>query len=93
MGGNELDLGDLYRNRSPLTFVKQCTTPTLILHGELDRRVPTDQGRSFYRALQLCGVKCELVLYKNEGHVLAKHENRLDAMRRIRDWFDQHVRN
>ena len=91
MNGNELDRADLYRSRSPLTFVRQCQTPTLILHGQQDRRAPTDQGRAFYRALQLCGVESELVIYSNEGHGLTRRENQLDAMNRIKDWFDQNL--
>jgi dipeptidyl aminopeptidase/acylaminoacyl peptidase len=93
MNGDELERGDFYRSRSPLTFVRQCRTPTLILHGERDRRVPIDQGRSFYRALKLCGVKTEMVVYRDEGHGFAKRENQLDAMRRIKDWFDRHLKN
>jgi dipeptidyl aminopeptidase/acylaminoacyl peptidase len=91
MNGSELDREELYRSRSPLTFVRQCRTPTLILHGQQDRRVPTDQGRAFYRALRLCGVESELVIYTNEGHGLSRRENQLDAMHRIKDWFDKHL--
>ena len=91
MGGNELERGDLYRSRSPLTFVQKCKTPTLILHGEHDRRVPTDQGRAFHRALGLIGVETKMVTYRNEGHGLAKRENQLDAMNRMVEWFGRHV--
>lgn len=93
MNGNELERGERYRGRSPLTFVQQCITPTLILHGQLDRRVPIDQGRSFYRALRLSGVESEMVIYKNEGHGLAIRENQLDALRRVKEWFDRHLRD
>jgi dipeptidyl aminopeptidase/acylaminoacyl peptidase len=34
-----------------------------------------------------------MVVYQDEGHGLAKRENQLDAMRRIKDWFDRHLKN
>jgi dipeptidyl aminopeptidase/acylaminoacyl peptidase len=43
---------EAYRDHSPLSFVKGVTTPTLILHGEADVRVPTSQGYELYNALQ-----------------------------------------
>jgi dipeptidyl aminopeptidase/acylaminoacyl peptidase len=47
---------DGYYNHSPMAFVKGVTTPTLILHGEADVRVPTSQGYEFYNALKRQGV-------------------------------------
>lgn len=91
MNGSELERTDLYRSRSPLTFINKCRTPTLILHGENDRRVPVDQGRMLHRALQLNGVETRLVIYRGEGHGLSKPEHQLDSLRRVKNWFDQHL--
>lgn len=91
MNGSVLERTDFYRSRSPLTFVKKCRTPTLIMHGKNDRRAPTDQGRMFYRALKISGVETQMVIYQNEGHGLRKRENQLDSMRRVKNWFDTHL--
>jgi dipeptidyl aminopeptidase/acylaminoacyl peptidase len=92
MNGNVFEREKLYRSRSPLTHVQQCCTPTLIMHGQHDRRAPTDQGRMFHRALQLHGTATQLVIYKDEGHGLTKRPNQLDALRRVKDWFDRHLK-
>jgi dipeptidyl aminopeptidase/acylaminoacyl peptidase len=89
MGGDELELAELYESRSPLAFVRRCSTPTLLLHGEDDRRAPADQARAFHRALELCGVESELVIYANEGHVFEQPENQLDSLLRVRAWLDR----
>jgi dipeptidyl aminopeptidase/acylaminoacyl peptidase len=91
LNGDELQRAKLYRSRSPLTFVSQCKTPTLIMHGAHDRRAPTDQGRMFYRALRLNRCETQMVIYQNEGHGLGKPANQLDAMRRVKHWFDKHI--
>ena len=91
LDGDELERREFFRSRSPLTFVENCRTPTLVLHGALDRRVPIDQGRAFHRALQLRGVETEMVIYRKEGHGLTRRANKLDAMRRIKAWFDRHL--
>jgi dipeptidyl aminopeptidase/acylaminoacyl peptidase len=91
MGGNVFERRDLFCSRSPLTFVRQCQTPTLILHGQHDRRVSIDQSWSFYRALKLHGVETQMVIYKDEGHGFAKRDDQLDGMRRMKAWFDRYL--
>nr|MBA2248217.1 prolyl oligopeptidase family serine peptidase [Chloroflexia bacterium] len=77
---------------SPLKFVTNVTTPTLILHGENDERVSPTQGLEYYRALQVLGVPVRFVRYPREGHGIQERVHQLDLMRRVVDWLDRHLR-
>jgi len=70
----EWDLGgqpwnsDLYRKWSPSNFVTHFKTPTLVITGERDYRVPYTQSLQFFTALQKMGVPSRLIVFKNDGH-------------------------
>ena len=51
----------MFIEKSPITYVKNVKTPTLIIHGEVDRDVPVEQAYLFHRALSELGVEVELV--------------------------------
>lgn len=72
---------------SPISYAHRVTTPTLILHGEEDERVPLGQARFFARALRAHGVEFELVVYPREPHTLDERNHLLDLLRRWRDWL------
>lgn len=86
-----LDRLPLLLGRSPVAYAARSRTPTLILHGEKDRRVPVSQAFELYTALRLRGVPVELVTYPRAGHGLTERAQRLDATRRIFEWLDRHV--
>lgn len=86
-----LDHLPLLLERSPVAYAARSRTPTLILHGEKDRRVPVSQAFELYTALRLQGVPVELVTYPRAGHGLTERAQRLDATRRILDWLERHV--
>jgi dipeptidyl aminopeptidase/acylaminoacyl peptidase len=79
-------------DRSPLFRLKNPTTPTLIIHGELDRCTPLGQGQEFYSALVERRVPAELVVYPREGHEIQESTHRLDKARRIAAWFDRYLK-
>jgi len=81
----------LYRERSGLTYADRVTTPTLILHGAADERVPIGQPMEFFRALKDRGVPTELVFYPREGHGLQEYYHRLDRMKRQYEWIARHT--
>jgi dipeptidyl aminopeptidase/acylaminoacyl peptidase len=83
---------DRYLKLSPLYHVKNATTPTLILHGEQDIRVPTTQGYEMYNALKRKGVKTEMVVYPRTPHGPREPKFMLDIMQRHIGWVDQHFR-
>src|SRR5262249_30063050 len=63
---------EIYRRTSPISYVKRAKTPTLIQHGELDKRVPLPNAYELYRALKDQGVLVTLTVYKGFGHVIDK---------------------
>jgi dipeptidyl aminopeptidase/acylaminoacyl peptidase len=86
------DLAGRALSRSPITHVRNVTTPTLIIHGEKDRCVPVSQAYEMYGGLARLGrVPVELVVYPREGHSIQERAHRVDFWRRSRAWFDQYV--
>ena len=83
---------DGYFNHSPMAFVKGVTTPTLILHGEADERVPISQGYELYHALKRQGVETKMVVYPRTPHGPREPKFLLDIMQRHVDWMEQHLK-
>lgn len=81
-----------YDEHSPITLVKNCRTPTLLLHGELDSGVPVGQAHEFYTGLKDSGVEAELVIYPREGHSIQEYSHRIDLQKRMLTWFDKHLK-
>jgi dipeptidyl aminopeptidase/acylaminoacyl peptidase len=82
---------EAYRDHSPLSFVKGVTTPTLILHGEADVRVPTSQGYELYNALKRQGVVTKMVVYPRTPHGPREPKFLLDIMHRHLEWLDRYL--
>jgi dipeptidyl aminopeptidase/acylaminoacyl peptidase len=82
----------VYRKSSPIAFIRNAKTPTLVLHGDRDSEVPTPQGYEFWHALKTLGVPTELVIYTDEGHAIRKLEHQRDILRRSVAWFDKYLR-
>ncbi len=79
---------------SPIKYAPGSVTPTLILHGTEDPRVPPSQGLELYRKLKLHGkAPVRLIWYPGEGHGNAKNTNRLDYIVRTMEWFDWYLRD
>jgi dipeptidyl aminopeptidase/acylaminoacyl peptidase len=89
--GDFFDQPELYKNRSPLTFVSRITTPCLIQHGTDDKRVPASQAYELYHALERLGNKPVLILYPGMGHRLSDPKMQLDAMRSNLEWFQKYL--
>ena len=90
-GGMPWDDDALLRDHSPMTFVKNAKTPTLILHGEADARVPPAQGRELYLALKKRGVPVEMVTYAREPHGPAEPKHVKDIRARLLAWTDRYL--
>ncbi len=82
---------EAYRDRSAVQFVRNADTPTLVLHGEEDARVPVGQAYEFYHGLVQTGTYAELFVYPREGHAFAEIRHQIDLVDRIVDWFDLHL--
>jgi len=87
------DFNKLWDN-SPLKFVANVKTPTLIIHSKLDYRCPIDQAYQWYASLKLQKVDTKLILFHEENHDLTrsgKPKARLSSHQHILDWFNQHL--
>ena len=82
---------DIYLKTSPMTNINKATTPTLIQHGEFDRRVPISNAYELYRGLQDKGVPSKLIVYKGFGHGINKPKERLAAVWHNWQWFNKYV--
>jgi dipeptidyl aminopeptidase/acylaminoacyl peptidase len=78
---------------SPITYIKNARTPTLILQGEADTTDPIGQSQQFYRGLKRYGITSDFVLYPREGHGIREEKHMLDMYRRILGWFDQYLKH
>ncbi|MFN8058350.1 MAG: S9 family peptidase [Vicinamibacterales bacterium] len=81
----------IYAVTSPMTYIKQARTPTLIQHGDKDPRVPPPNAFELYQGLQDQGTPVRLVLYKGFGHALTKPKAQRAAMEHNLEWFDTHL--
>jgi dipeptidyl aminopeptidase/acylaminoacyl peptidase len=82
---------EIYRKTSGMTNIRQAKTPTLIQHGEFDRRVPIQNAYELFQGLQDVGVPTELVVYKGFGHGITKPKEQLAAMWHNWRWFGKYV--
>lgn len=82
---------DIYWQRSPLAHIKKANTPTLIIHGAADPRVPPSQSQEMYTALKWKGVPVEYVSYPREGHGVSERAHQYDFMNRVAAWFEQYL--
>ena len=82
---------DGFIKSSPMTWVKNVKTPTLLLQGEDDTTDPIGQSQQFYRGLKRYGVETDLVLYPREPHGLREEKHLLDRLNRIVAWYDKYL--
>jgi dipeptidyl aminopeptidase/acylaminoacyl peptidase len=80
-----------YTRSSPIEFLHNCTTPTLILHGEADDRVPVAQAWEIYRALTDLGVEVQMVLYPDAGHGISEPNQYVNVMTRWVEWYQRFI--
>ena len=82
---------EIYRKTSPITYVAQAKTPTLIQHGELDRRVPIPNAYELRQALEDKGVPVKMIVYKGFGHGIDKPKQQRALMEHNMEWFSKYV--
>lgn len=81
----------IYADTSPMTYIKQAKTPTLIQHGEDDARVPIPNAFQLYQGLRDQNVPVQLSIFKGFGHGLTKPKANRGAMQQNLDWFSKYV--
>jgi dipeptidyl aminopeptidase/acylaminoacyl peptidase len=90
-GASVYDNPQVYAKSSPIEFIKQVKTPTLVVVGEQDAECPAPQSYEFWHALKTLGVPTQLVVYPGEGHAFRTVEHRKDVLRRTLEWFDRYL--
>jgi len=87
--GMPWDNPEMYVRWSPSQFAKEFRTPTLVIHGELDFRVPYGQGLQLFTALQMQKVPSQLLIFPDEGHWVLKPQNSMLWYKTFIDWIDR----
>ena len=82
-----------YWDHSPMKFVANVKTPTMILHGQSDTRVPIPQSEEFYRALYEKHVPVEFVTYPRENHGFVEPRHIQDRWQRYLVFFGKYLNN
>ena len=90
-GASVYDDPQVYAKSSALTFVKNVTTPTLLVVGDRDGECPAPQSFEFWHALRDLHVPTRLVVYPNEGHGFSDPAHRIDVQQRAIDWFARYM--
>ncbi len=83
-----------YAFHSPITYVKNMTTPLLILHSESDLRCPIEQGEQLYTALKYLKREVELVRFEGQSHGLSRGGHpklRVERLNLIAGWFEKYM--
>jgi dipeptidyl aminopeptidase/acylaminoacyl peptidase len=91
-GGTPWANPDHYRERSPSTYAANFKTPTLVIHGALDFRVPDAQGLGMFTALQRRGIESRYLFFPDEGHWIVKPANRIVWWREMLGWLETHLK-
>ncbi|MFO8060265.1 MAG: S9 family peptidase [Bacillota bacterium] len=91
-GGAPWENPDGYMDSSPIKYIGSCTTPTMVIHSDMDLRCPVDQGELLYSALHRLGVPTEFVRFPGETHELSrsgKPWHRVFRLNKIVEWFER----
>ena len=80
---------ELLERLSPSSRVDAIRAPLFVEHGRNDPRVPVSESEQIHRVLTERGVRCELLIYEDEGHTIEKLGNRIDAFERVAAFLDE----
>jgi dipeptidyl aminopeptidase/acylaminoacyl peptidase len=90
--GTPWDNPDSYTRMSPHRFVNSFRTPTLVIHGALDYRVPLEQGLSMFTALKRRGVPSRFLTFPDENHWILKPANSVRWYQEVLGWLDRYTK-
>jgi dipeptidyl aminopeptidase/acylaminoacyl peptidase len=92
-GGPEYQNPAAYAKFNPVDYVAKWKTPTLVIHGQLDYRVPYEQGLAVFTALQRRGVPSELLYFPDENHWVLKPSNSIEWYDTVLPWMNRWTRH
>ncbi|QIR13418.1 alpha/beta hydrolase family protein [Shewanella aestuarii] len=85
--GNYWDNPEIYQSISPHYYAENFNTPTLVVHGQLDYRVPVGQGFELFRTLQTRGVESKMIYFPDENHWIMKPNNSIYWYNQVEQWM------
>ena len=91
-GASVYDDPEVYEKSSPIRFIKNVKTPTLIIVGERDAECPASQSYEFWHALKTLGVPTKLIIYPGEGHMFIEPKHQVDRLEQTVAWFDKYLK-
>jgi dipeptidyl aminopeptidase/acylaminoacyl peptidase len=91
-GASVYDDPAVYEKSSPIKFIKNVKTPTLVIVGEHDAECPSAQSYEFWHALRTLNVPTQLIVYPGEGHLFLNPENQADRLNQSLAWFDKYLK-
>ena len=81
---------EMIQKISPHYHAANFDTPTLVIHGQLDYRVPVNHGQELYQTLLMKGVPTRYVYFPNENHWILKPQNSVFWYQQVKRWFEEH---
>jgi dipeptidyl aminopeptidase/acylaminoacyl peptidase len=84
-----------YWQQSPICYIGNATTPTLVIHSENDLRCPIEQGEQIFVALKKLGVETEMIRFPEEPHGLSRGgrtDRRIERLNHLLRWFDRYLK-
>ena len=91
-GASVYDDPAVYEKSSPIRFIKNVKTPTLVIVGERDAECPASQSYEFWHALKTLGVPTKLIVYPGEGHMFIEPKHQVDRLEQTVTWFDKYLK-
>lgn len=91
LGGTPWKNVEGMQRNNPMFYAKNFKTPMLIIHGEMDYRVPYGNGLELYGVLQAMGVPSRLVIYPNENHWILSPQNSIYWNYEVQNWLARYL--
>ncbi|QSX78334.1 S9 family peptidase [Agrilutibacter solisilvae] len=90
-GGTPFDAPQKFEKFNPVNHVDKWKVPMLVVHGQLDYRIPVEQGIAAFTALQRKGIESKFLYFPNENHWVLKPRNSVQWHDTVNDWLKQHI--
>jgi dipeptidyl aminopeptidase/acylaminoacyl peptidase len=89
MGGTQFEHPEYFEKHNPVNHVAQWSTPMLVVHGQLDYRVPVEQGIAAFTALQRRGIESQFLYFPDENHWVLKPQNSIQWHDTVNNWLER----
>jgi len=90
-GGPYYDQADNYEKYNPVNYVDRWLTPMLVIHGQLDYRIPVTQGIAAFTALQRRGIDSKFLYFPDENHWVLKPHNSVQWHKEVNQWLHRYL--